>query len=362
MFGELAGKFKMKKAFTIVELLVAVGLLTGLLAASGIIFKSAINTQRAANATAEITRKLRTITDQLTADFEHLLKDGEIFLVWVAKDDNELGRYVRFDRMVFFTTGNFYTYHQRFGDIRGNKARICYMLANNNDGYRAPVQSRDERVLARTQHVYTPSDPAARPDFPDISNTPDSFTAEDDNNSEYDTIEYTQWRDINYSDPCTKADMLTAITDITIGTTNRGGATVDTEDPNSIHMLLAEGVGEFTIQGWYEAQQRWVPQVDPDGDGDLDDTDFILANSDNPSAGLDPCNVPGIWYPYQIHVRGPDPSDPSLPQYSVGDLNESHFNDIPGLGRALKFTFTLYDSRGIFPEGKTFTHIVYLDN
>jgi hypothetical protein len=28
--------------------------------------------------------------------------------------------------------------------------------------------------------------------------------------------------------------------------------------------------------------------------------------------------------------------------------------------KALKFTFTLYDSRGVFKEGQTFTHIVYL--
>jgi hypothetical protein len=27
---------------------------------------------------------------------------------------------------------------------------------------------------------------------------------------------------------------------------------------------------------------------------------------------------------------------------------------------ALKFTFTIYDSKGIIPDGKTFTHIVYL--
>ena len=43
-------------------------------------------------------------------------------------------------------------------------------------------------------------------------------------------------------------------------------------------------------------------------------------------------------------------------------LNEEHFNEIPGLGRALKFTFTLYDSKGIIKEGRTFTHIVYLDD
>ena len=37
------------------------------------------------------------------------------------------------------------------------------------------------------------------------------------------------------------------------------------------------------------------------------------------------------------------------------------FNEIPGLGRALKFTFTLYDSKGLIPGGRTFTHIVTLD-
>jgi len=42
-------------------------------------------------------------------------------------------------------------------------------------------------------------------------------------------------------------------------------------------------------------------------------------------------------------------------------LNQANFNSIPGLGRALKFTFTLYDSKGIIKEGRTFTHVVYLD-
>jgi hypothetical protein len=41
-------------------------------------------------------------------------------------------------------------------------------------------------------------------------------------------------------------------------------------------------------------------------------------------------------------------------------VDEAHFNMIPGLGRALKFTFTLYDSKGVIKNGKTFTHIVYL--
>jgi hypothetical protein len=48
----------------------------------------------------------------------------------------------------------------------------------------------------------------------------------------------------------------------------------------------------------------------------------------------------GIYYP--------DPLNPLNP-----------FNK-PTYPQALKFTFTLYDSRGVFKEGQTFTHIVYL--
>jgi len=39
-----------------------------------------------------------------------------------------------------------------------------------------------------------------------------------------------------------------------------------------------------------------------------------------------------------------------------------HFAENFTRTRALKFTFTIYDSKGVFPDGKTFTHIVYLNN
>ena len=36
--------------------------------------------------------------------------------------------------------------------------------------------------------------------------------------------------------------------------------------------------------------------------------------------------------------------------------------DISDWPKALKFTFTLYDSKGILKGGRTFTHIVYIGN
>jgi hypothetical protein len=121
-------------------------------------------------------------------------------------------------------------------------------------------------------------------------------------------------------------------------------------------MLLCEGVGEFKIQGWYDAESRWVPEVDVDGDGDLTDrSDFFLGTN----------NVPGVLYPYRIAVPSSVPPDYGGVKIKgisyTGSLDETDFNRIPGLGRALKFTFTLFDSKGIIEQGRTFTHIVYLD-
>jgi hypothetical protein len=126
-------------------------------------------------------------------------------------------------------------------------------------------------------------------------------------------------------------------------------------------------VGEFKVQGWYDPGQRWIPEVNPDGDESLSDTDFFLDPSN--TSRLDQINVPGVLYPFRVI--------PSIPPESYGLvklggafngnsyqglLNENSFNLIPGLGKALKFTFTLYDSKGIIKDGRTFTHIVYLDN
>ncbi|MHC4573629.1 MAG: PulJ/GspJ family protein, partial [Planctomycetota bacterium] len=74
----------MKKAFTTIELVVAVGILAMVLSFAGVIFKISVESQRAAAANAEIMQKLRTITSQLSADFKGLRKDGEIFAAWGA--------------------------------------------------------------------------------------------------------------------------------------------------------------------------------------------------------------------------------------------------------------------------------------
>ena len=338
------------KAFTLIELLVAIGILAVVLSFASVIFRVSIEAYRKAVANAEIMQKLRAITNQLNTDFRGLNKNGEIFSVWVAKpipgaNPNDPNSYERFDRIMFFADGDFQSYKAN-PMVRGNVARIFYMIARKGN-VRAQGQDRTKRVLARNLHILTAEPTLA--DFPDPNNFSDVQWYEWNNWYEYDKISLDGWKNIPLGD---KIDMLSVITDIQVGTStvNKSirGVEVEPADANSIHMLLCEGVGEFKIQGWYDAEQRWVPEVDPDGDGDLADTHFFFS---------EPNSVPGVLYPYppigSVIINNID--------YPREQVDEAHFNAIPGLGRALKFTFTLYDSKGIIKNGMTFTHIVYLD-
>ena len=358
-------KLRTKKAFTLIELLVAIGILAIVMSFASVIFRVSINAQRTAIANVEIMQKLRAITNQLNSDFKGLRKDGEIVVTWAARPvpaagykDNDLDGYERFDRIMFFADGDFHSYRVN-PMVRGNVARVTYTLAKRN-GIAAPGQARAERMLVRTQHILT-DDPALAA-FLDPSNVSDQQLYQWNNYYEYDKMSLDDWKIIPWAN---KADLLSVICDVKTGQGNISeqvkGADIDPADPNSIHMLLCEGVGEFKIQGWNDARQRWIPEVDPDGDGTLLDTDFIPAQN---GIELNSVEIPVVLYPYRSWY----PLDPNSYveinniSYPGQRLNQTYFNEIPGLGRALKFTFTLFDSKGIIKEGRTYTHIVYLGN
>ncbi|HUV64781.1 MAG TPA: prepilin-type N-terminal cleavage/methylation domain-containing protein [Sedimentisphaerales bacterium] len=340
------------KGFTLIELMVAIGILAIVMSFASVIFRVSIDAYRTAMANSEIMQKLRAITGQLNADFEGLNKDAEIFVAWVAKSlppgssehDLDLDGYERFDRIMFFASGDFQSYSVN-PMVRGNMARICYMLAQKGN-IKADVQKPNERALSRNQHIVT-ADPAL-PAFFD----PNGFTNQQwyqwNNQYEYDKMSPEAWKTMSWQN---KQDMLSVVTDIKVGTSAISdqvkGAMVDPADANSIHMLLCQGVGEFKIQSWYDAQKKWIPEVDPDGDGNLADTHFYMT---------DPNTVPGVLYPYPPY-GGVIINNINYPR---GQVDKARFEAIPGLGRALKFTFTLFDSKGIIKQGRTFTHIVYL--
>ena len=357
----------MKKAFTIFELIVAMALMVVLLAGSGVVFRMSVEVHRKATATSEISRKLLAIVQQFDQDFENLRKDGEIIMMWLPRYDSDLGRYVRFDRIMFFATGDFHSYGDN-PSVQGNTARICYMLAKDGSGMIAPGQNRKDRILARVQHVYTADE--SLDVFPDLSNipfagsAPYSYTEIEENSVEYDTMTMGEWTSQPWS---LKRHMIPVVTDVPYDGSDPiidGGPTVSLDNPDTVHMLFCEGVGGFSIQGWYEAEQRWVPTINPDEDEDgiLDDTDFVPAAGASPTT-LDLDGVSVLLYPYDgaPDLHGGLWNYKFDGVYPDSDVTEANFNSIPGLGKAFKFTFTLYDSLGVFPEGKTFTHIVYLD-
>jgi len=359
----------MRKAFTLLEMIVALGILAIVMSFAGTIFRVSIDSHRLALANAEILQKLRAITEQLDEDFRGLRREGEILVFWRAarngkhtgpgQNPNAEEAFDRFDRIMFFATGDFRTYGAD-PPVRGNLARISYALANgpaagSSEPNRPQMQEPHRRVLARTEHILVAPSAAVNPDDPLGTSR---FTDDDwrswMSGGEFDRITLRGWELIA---PAVKADLLSVIGDVKVDLGGRytsdkkatvGGVTVDPAQPASLRSFLCRGVGQFKIQGWSDAEKRWIPQVNPNGNADLtDDSDFLLDGSD-----LHRDQIPGLWYPRAaVFGRGR--------QYR--ELNMD-FNQVPGLGRALKFTFTLYDARGLIPGGRTFTHIVYLDN
>ena len=283
----------MKKAFTITELLVAMGLMAVVLAASGAVFYYSVNAQRTASATSEIMRNLRAITDQLNADFEGLCKEAPLLLYFDINKSG--GEEVRADRIVFFSTGDFRTTRQYGGKtVAGNVAKIfygqsAYLSGVCPDPCSVSEEDRREKILARRQIILT-SDSSltfSNPDPPD-----------------YDLNEYK------------KTSLAKEISDYVaneIQTMQDWGIRpkIDPNEGKDIPMFLARGVDNFTIQ----ADANDINRIDPNG----------VLN----------------WQPKNDDIH---------------NFDKNHYPN------ALKFTFTLYDSKGIIKGGRTFTHIVYIGN
>ena len=358
----------MRKGFTLIEMVVALGILAMILSFAGVIFRVSIESQRLAMANAEILQKLRIITEQLDSDLRGLRKDGEVFVFWRAMRKpnytpptrNHPSAFERWDTIAFFASGDFYSYKGN-PSVRGNTARICYTLASSPGGpgmepNRPPGQKPQKRVLARTQHILLPPPNSIDPNDPlGVQKFSDSQWQDWNSIQQSDAISLRGWQLMSGA---VKADVISVIGDIKVGSDTglggsdkyklAGGVQLDRTRPDSLPALLCEGVGQFEIQGWNDAQHRWVPEIDPNGNGVLtDDSDFILDGND-----LHPSLIPGIRYPDGPYV---------LRTFMAARTN-AEFRDIPGLGRAMKFTFTLYDSRGLIPNGRMFTHIVYLDD
>jgi len=377
---QVLNNLRKNKAFTLIEVLVASALLVVVVAMAGTVFRVGIESHSMAQANAEIMQKFRSITDQLNADFRGLCKEGEIYIAWPTDPNDtsngqpnpDYGRHVGVDRIVFFTKGDFQSYNLYNNQVvRGNVARVSYMLGSKRSGS-GRVQTARElapsvRVLQRTQHILTQEDrlPEFEPLF-DVNEATDAAWYQWHNTLEYDKITLQQWLDMN---DVAKFNALSVITNIRVQTPqledrSYWGSQYDVNEPQQhAHSVLSEGVGAFKIQAWFEAPgspltgKRWVPDDDPNLDGSGSSSELLVSlkdasDTDSTARLLYPGNRPYAFVSLGGEFDG---------QYFDDILSQDRFNEIPGLGRALKFTFTLYDSKGLIPKGRTFTHIVYLD-
>jgi type II secretory pathway pseudopilin PulG len=393
-----------QNAFTIVELLVAMGLLVMMLTLSGLVFNTTVKTHRAAGATVDITRSLGAITSQLSADFRGLRTDAPL-TIWfeqrwpVDKNGNtaeDLNEYLRYDQIQFFADGDFQStkLYDSNGDavpddlIYGNTARIYYGHAWTVDpsspasskayqGYRPFIQPADSEdldpacILARrvnietakwyyvednTQHLFPLVD-TTNPAKPLLVLPPAL-----NNKYEFDLFfTVTQWKQL-LTDPDNGDTYLSSCfnNNYTPNTSVSGRPVINLNFSPRLHTLLSQGVLQMAVQWAYTPADlngavvgftqgiRWWPSPDPNGDGNLSDSDFGSAAMNRTQFGV------------HFNLSGGTTLTDWLAVQNCGTSGIPFKNTF--YPKALKFTFTLRDSNGLFTDGKTFTHIVYLDS
>jgi len=270
---------KMRKAFTLIELVVAIAIMAMVISFAGVIFKVSIGTYRTAIANAEIMRKLRAITDQLNTDFKSVSK-GYPIVVWS-------------DRIVFIANGDFQSIRQypynpsgNTKTVAGNLASIFYGMTPTYDTYTVgggPVLLRGQTILTSDSDLFDPdlTDPNARL-------------------GEYLKMSFYEYK--------ANIRMLFADKHIWAG---GGLPPLDPTSPQDLVRYMAKGVSDFRVHvaDWNDVAGKF------------------------------------LWYERNDTFVDSD--------------HAIRFHKRPGT-RALKFIFTLRDSKGIIKNGRRFTHIVYI--
>ena len=282
----LKNKIRMrnKAAFTLIELITAIGVLVMVVGFASIIFRTSIEGYRTASANSEIMQKLQTITTQLNRDFQNLPKNGFLQINTKEVDDRAESEIyykvipnINMDSIYYLTTGDFQSWFDDTSnpDVsypRSNAARIYF--GHDSDSLVSKYFSKwslVRDVLPVVPGIVPPNQFAwTNESFSEFRIDPNSV------DKRYNTL-------ISNSIP------------INIKT-----------DPDSIRSLLCKNAGELQIS--------W--------------TDGTIVNN-----SIQWKNISEQWNPWRT--------------------------DWP---KAIKFTFTLYDSKGILKGGRPFTHIVYLGN
>ena len=369
----------MKKGFTLIELVVAVGILAMMLGFTSVIFNVSIKGSRIVGANSEIMQKLRAVTDQLDRDLRGLDKDAPL-LIWFERGSADKKDPNRFDQIMFFATGDFQStqlYDFTTGEpvdpddekddnkyISGNAARIYYGQAQGTSNPADVNNVPSKRILCRRRHIFV-SDKSIYEKWPEDTNDIDMNFKRDigdylcNDRYEHDSLSLTDWKDVKekiFKEPNTGI--------VAVVFENRPEVKLD--DPNTYHNLLSEEVASFKIQWAYwnpdaddkDNELRWFPSDDPDRNVLSDDSHF-------------PTFMGNRLDKFGVYFNFANPTNDGFVHgdkrwYPIGNdrliykkFDNSFFNR-DFYPKALKFTFTIYDSKGVIKDGRTFTHIVYI--
>ena len=345
-----------KKAFTIVELLVAMALIAILMALSSLIFATAVRAHRTADSTVEIVRRAGSIAGQLDTDLRGLQTDAPL-AIWFenADTDGDGLADTRYDQILFFANGDFQTIKQFDSNadgvpdktVQGNLSRIYYGHAwqvngsTFEKGYRPGLASAlpPSGLLSRRAHLTT-SDTSLSyigvpAPFPDMTLFTASFLPAKNNIVEYDQASLTNWQNLVLNAVDARHFLQTCFANTQVAAT-AGRPMIDMRNADTLHLLLSEQISEFKVQWAFRREDT------------------------NPAGTFD-----GIeWFPqdaaaaFAFGIYFNVPGNPVLSNWSTATAQEFVAGFSP---RAFKFTFTVHDAKGLFPEGRTFTQIVYLE-
>ena len=299
----------MKKAFTLIELMVGVALLAMVLAFTSVIFKVSIESYRQGSANMEIMQKLRAITDQLNSDFKGLQKDGYLMLRSEAEPNRQefqnspATATFRADRLYYFSTGDFQSWFN--ANIRSNIAMIYF--GHDRSLFDGSFVSKWN--LARDIELLTPG----------ISPPLDC-------------------NNISYAECKANISLISGRAEALLLYSLPINIKVYRDD---VRRLMCQNAGEMVIE--------WTDGTKYPLDGSLAWFGFSMLRKE------DHLGIPANHNYDTIEVKDPAAVPLYYTAYWKPDTPKQYWP------KALKFTFTLYDSKGLLKGGRTFTHIVYLD-
>lgn len=392
-----------RRGVTLVELLVAVSITTGMMLAASMVFSSSTKAAGLAQANTEIMAQLRALTDRLDRDFTGLQPNLPMAIIFEI-DPSYTPSTLRQDRIVFFANGDFQV--KDYGAtsttmLSGNLARIFYGQADYSPALTNPSLTGSRYILMRREKLLTADTNTnwntnwlgglgILSPLGNISSLDtDKYIAE--TQYDYMPIENTTeafWKNetafnfqTNYfqTDPDNTNSIPSMVRRPNWNTILNSAAFTPNESRNAIQqMYLLPDVTDLKIQVWFldptgtsPYANRWFPD-----DVDYQDmVDFAANPNLVPSSG----NV----YAAAFYWNVPDLTGTTVPD-PITDTTIVAPNDIDwwsdtmdltqptasgGLGlpaastwpSAIRFTFTLYDKdRRHYPNGQTFSYIVKL--